>query len=233
MLQEKNHGIICIPDSGYYYSKTSGTDEKCILANAKTGSALHDSPDARILCDRRHHCRAVCAFHYQQNTGIKTDRRNLYLGIPLLVQLFIMYWGICNPLGINKWVACISALSLNVGAYSAETIRAAILSINKGQWEAGYSLGMSYQQTFRRIIIPQAATVSIPPLFNTFIGLVKDTSLASTIMIGEMFRKAQEAAASSLEYLWIYIEVALIYLLFCTLLTGLQKWIEKKLRVGK
>ena len=81
-LQEKNHGIICIPDSGYYYSKTSGTDEKCILANAKTGPALHDSPDARILCDRRHHCRAVCAFHYQQNTGIKTDRRNLYLGIP-------------------------------------------------------------------------------------------------------------------------------------------------------
>ena len=140
----------------------------------------------------------------------------VFRGTPLLVQLFIMYWGICNPLGINKWVACISALSLN-----------------KGQWEAGYSLGMSYQQTFRRIIIPQAATVSIPPLFNTFIGLVKDTSLASTIMIGEMFRKAQEAAASSLEYLWIYIEVALIYLLFCTLLTGLQKWIEKKLRVGK
>ena len=121
----------------------------------------------------------------------------VFRGTPLLVQLFIMYWGICNPLGINKWVACISALSLNVGAYSAETIRAAILSINKGQWEAGYSLGMSYQQTFRRIIIPQAATVSIPPLFNTFIGLVKDTSLASTIMIGEMFRKAQEAAASS------------------------------------
>ena len=157
----------------------------------------------------------------------------VFRGTPLLVQLFIMYWGICNPLGINKWVACISALSLNVGAYSAETIRAAILSINKGQWEAGYSLGMSYQQTFRRIIIPQAATVSIPPLFNTFIGLVKDTSLASTIMIGEMFRKAREAAASSLEFLWIYIEVALIYLLFCTLLTGLQKWIEKKLRVGK
>lgn len=236
MLQEKNHGIICIPDSGYYYSKTSETDEKCILANAKTGPSLHDSPDTGILCDRCHHCRAVCTFYYQQNTGIK-QIAGIYIwvfrGTPLLVQLFIMYWGICNPLGINKWIACISALSLNVGAYSAETIRAAILSINKGQWEAGYSLGMSYQQTFRRIIIPQAATVSIPPLFNTFIGLVKDTSLASTIMIGEMFRKAQEAAASSLEYLWIYIEVALIYLLFCTLLTGLQKWIEKKLRVGK
>ena len=81
----------------------------------------------------------------------------VFRGTPLLVQLFIMYWGICNPLSINKWVACISALSLNVGAYSAETIRAAILSINKGQWEAGYSLGMSYQQTsavssFRRLL---------------------------------------------------------------------------------
>lgn len=157
----------------------------------------------------------------------------IFRGTPLLVQLFVMYWGICNPLGINKWVACISALSLNVGAYSAETIRAAILSIDKGQWEAGYSLGMTYNQAFRRIVIPQAATVSVPPLFNTFIGLVKDTSLASTIMIGEMFRKAQEVAASSLEYLCIYSEVAVIYLIFCTLLTFVQKWIEKKLRVGK
>ena len=156
-----------------------------------------------------------------------------FRGTPLLVQLFIMYWGICNPIGVSKWVACILALSLNVGAYSAETIRAAILSIDKGQWEAGYSLGMNYRQAFTRIIIPQAAKVSIPPLFNTFIGLVKDTSLASTIMIGEMFRKAQEAAASSLEYLWIYVEVALIYLFFCTILTGFQKWIEKKLRIGK
>ena len=157
----------------------------------------------------------------------------IFRGTPLLVQLFIVYWGICNPLGINKWIACITALSLNVGAYSAETIRAAILSIDKGQWEAGYSIGMSYSQAFGRIIIPQAAKVSIPPLFNTFISLVKDTSLASTIMIGEMFRKSQEFAASSLEYLWIYIEVALIYLLFCTILTGFQKMIEKKLRVGK
>lgn len=157
----------------------------------------------------------------------------IFRGTPLLVQLFIVYWGICNPLGINKWIACITALSLNVGAYSAETIRGAILSIDRGQWEAGYSLGMNYRQAFGRIIIPQAAKVSVPPLFNTFISLVKDTSLASTIMIGEMFRKAQEFAASSLEYLWIYVEVALIYLVFCTVLTGVQKVIEKKLRVGK
>ena len=179
----------------------------------------------------------VCSLFVINKVPVLKQIAGIYIwffrGTPLLVQLFIMYWGICNPIGVSKWVACILALSLNVGAYSAETIRAAILSIDKGQWEAGYSLGMNYRQAFTRIIIPQAAKVSIPPLFNTFIGLVKDTSLASTIMIGEMFRKAQEAAASSLEYLWIYIEVALIYLLFCTLLTGLQKWIEKKLRVGK
>ena len=127
----------------------------------------------------------------------------VFRGTPLLVQLFIVYWGICNPMKISNRVACVIALSLNVGAYASETIRAAILSIDRGQWEAGYSLGMTYSQAFRRIIVPQAAKVSVPPLFNTFISLVKDTSLASNIMIAEMFRKAQEFAASSLKYLLI------------------------------
>ena len=157
----------------------------------------------------------------------------IFRGTPLLVQLFIVYWGVCNPMKISNLIACVIALSLNVGAYTSETIRAAILSIDRGQWEAGYSLGMTYGQAFRRIIIPQAAKVSVPPLFNTFISLVKDTSLASNIMIAEMFRKAQEFAASSLKYLLIYSEVALIYLLFCTLLNGVQKLCEKRLRVGK
>ena len=157
----------------------------------------------------------------------------IFRGTPLLVQLFIVYWGICNPMKIINLVACVIALSLNVGAYASETIRAAILSIDRGQWEAGYSIGMTYQQTFWRIIVPQAAKTSVPPLFNTFISLVKDTSLASNIMIAEMFRKAQEFAASSLKYLLIYSEAALIYLIFCTLLTGLQKLCEKRLRVGK
>ena len=157
----------------------------------------------------------------------------IFRGTPLLVQLFIVYWGICNPMKISNLVACVIALSLNVGAYASETIRAAILSIDRGQWEAGYSIGMTYQQTFWRIIVPQAAKTSVPPLFNTFISLVKDTSLDSNIMIAEMFRKAQEFAASSLKYLLIYSEAALIYLIFCTLLTGLQKLCEKRLRVGK
>ena len=157
----------------------------------------------------------------------------VFRGTPLLVQLFIVYWGICNPMKISNLVACVIALSLNVGAYASETIRAAILSIDRGQWEAGYSLGMTYSQAFRRIIVPQAAKVSVPPLFNTFISLVKDTSLASNIMIAEMFRKAQDFAASSLKYLLIYSEVALIYLLFCTLLNGVQKLCEKRLRLGR
>ena len=157
----------------------------------------------------------------------------IFRGTPLLVQLFIVYWGICNPLGIDKMIASVVAFSLNVGAYSAETIRAAILSIPKGQWEAGYSIGMNYRQVFTRIIVPQAAKVSVPPLFNSFVSLVKDTSLASTIMIAEMFRKAQEFASSSFEYLIIYVEVACIYLFFCTILNGVQKLLEKKLRVGK
>ena len=157
----------------------------------------------------------------------------VFRGTPLLVQLFIVYWGICNPMKISNLVACVIALSLNVGAYASETIRAAILSIDRGQWEAGYSIGMTYQQAFWRIIVPQAAKVSVPPLFNTFISLVKDTSLASNIMIAEMFRKAQEFAASSLKYLLIYSEAALIYLIFCTLLNELQKACEKWLRVGK
>lgn len=157
----------------------------------------------------------------------------VFRGTPLLVQLFIVYWGICNPMKISNLIACVIALSLNVGAYASETIRAAILSIDRGQWEAGYSIGMTYQQAFWRIIVPQAAKVSVPPLFNTFISLVKDTSLASNIMIAEMFRKAQEFAACSLKYLLIYSEAALIYLMFCTILNGVQKLCERKLRVGK
>ena len=90
--------------------------------------------------------------------------------------------------------------SLNVGAYASEIIRASILSIPKGQWEAAYTIGMTYPQALKRVILPQATRVSIPPLSNTFISLVKDTSLASLILVTEMFRKAQEIAAMNYEF---------------------------------
>lgn len=151
-------------------------------------------------------------------------------GTPLLVQLFIIFYGL-PQLGIRfePWPAAIIAFSMNVGGYAAEVIRAAILSVPKGQWEAGWTVGMSPTRTLGRIILPQAARVSVPPLSNTFISLVKDTSLATVILVTEMFRKAQEIAASSNEFLLIYAEAALIYWMFCTVLAAGQNAIEKRL----
>ncbi|MFC4631709.1 amino acid ABC transporter permease [Promicromonospora alba] len=151
-------------------------------------------------------------------------------GTPLLVQLFIIFYGL-PQLGIRlePWPSAIIAFSMNVGGYAAEVIRAAILSVPKGQWEAGWTVGMSPTRTLGRIILPQAARVSVPPLSNTFISLVKDTSLAVVILVTEMFRKAQEIAASSNEFLLIYAEAALIYWMFCTVLAAGQNAIEKRL----
>jgi L-cystine transport system permease protein len=151
-------------------------------------------------------------------------------GTPLLVQLYIIFYGLPSVgIIIDPLPSAIIGFSLNVGAYASEVIRAAILSIPKGQWEAGYSIGMTYPQTLKRIILPQASRVSIPPLSNTFIGLVKDTSLASLILVTEMFRKAQEIAASTYEVLLLYTEAALIYWIICFFLSILQQRLEMRL----
>src|SRR5690606_35537456 len=99
-------------------------------------------------------------------------------------------------LTIASFPSAVIGFSLSVGAYGSEIVRAAILSIPKGQWEAAFSIGMSTTQALRRIILPQAARVSVPPLSNSFISLIKDTSLAAVILVPEMFRKAQEIAAA-------------------------------------
>ncbi|WP_315074695.1 amino acid ABC transporter permease [uncultured Clostridium sp.] len=157
----------------------------------------------------------------------------IFRGTPLLVQLFIIFYGLPSAgIKIDPIPSAIIAFSLNVGAYSSETIRAAILSIPKGQWEASYSLGMTYIQTLTRTILPQAAKVSIPPLFNTFISLVKDTSLAANITVTEMFMETQRIVARTYEPLVLYCEVALVYLIFCTILAQVQRYSEKKLSVG-
>ncbi|MGV2942026.1 amino acid ABC transporter permease [Mesobacillus sp. LC4] len=151
-------------------------------------------------------------------------------GTPLLVQLFILFYGLPTiGITLDPWPSAIIGFSLNVGAYASEIIRAAILSIPKGQWEAGYSIGMSNRQVLRRIIIPQAARVSIPPLSNTFISLVKDTSLASMILLTEMFRRAQEIATTNYEFLLLYTEAALIYWVICFILSIVQGRIENRL----
>ncbi|MEG1725948.1 MAG: amino acid ABC transporter permease [Anaerovoracaceae bacterium] len=151
-------------------------------------------------------------------------------GTPLIVQLFIIFYGLpAAGVTLDGLTAAIIGFTLNVGAYNSEVIRAAILSIPKGQWEAAYSVGMTYNQTLQRVILPQAARVSVPPLFNSFISLIKDTSLAATITVTEMFQIAQRITAATYEPLWMYIEVAFIYLMFCSVLSAIQHRVEKRL----
>ncbi|ALO68005.1 amino acid ABC transporter permease [Arthrobacter alpinus] len=151
-------------------------------------------------------------------------------GTPLLVQLFVIFYGLPTiGVKLDPWPSAIIAFSLNVGGYAAEIIRAAILSVPRGQWEAGHMIGMSRNQTLLRIILPQAARVSVPPLSNTFISLVKDTSLASLILVTELFRVAQQVAAFSGEFMLLYLEAALIYWVICLVLSTAQTRVEKRL----
>lgn len=150
-------------------------------------------------------------------------------GTPLLVQLSILFYGLPTVgITLEPFTAAILGFSLNVGAYASEVIRAAILSIPKGQWEAANTIGMSYSQALKRIILPQASRVSIPPLSNTFISLVKDTSLASFILVTEMFRRAQEIAAFNYEFLLLYAQAGLIYWVLCFLLSLVQGRLENR-----
>lgn len=153
-------------------------------------------------------------------------------GTPLLVQLFVVFFGLPS-LGIvvDAFPSAIFVFSINTGAYASETIRAAIESIPEGQMEAGYCVGMTYMQIMRRIILPQALRTAFPPLSNSLISLVKDTSLAASITLTEMFMVAQRVAARTYDIFAIYCEVALIYLIFCTVLTKLQTVCEKKLKL--
>ena len=152
----------------------------------------------------------------------------IFRGTPLLVQLFIVFYGLpAVGVTLETWTAAVIAFSLNVGAYASESVRASILSVPRGQWEAAMSLGMTQAQILRRIIAPQAVRISLPPLSNTFIGLVKDTSLAASITMVDMFMVAQRIAARTFEPLLLYVLAALIYLAVCTALTWLQAKPEK------
>ena len=153
-------------------------------------------------------------------------------GTPLLVQLFVVFYGLPSlGLVLDAFPSAVLVFSINTGAYAAEIIRASIESVPKGQLEAGYCVGLSFSQTMRRIILPQAFRVAFPPLSNTLIGLVKDTSLAANITVLEMFMATQQIAARTYEPFALYCEVGLVYLLFSTVLTKLQAWGEARLKV--
>jgi cystine transport system permease protein len=150
-------------------------------------------------------------------------------GTPLLVQLFIIYYGFAEfGLRLDPVPSALIGLSLNVGGYTAEILRAAISSIDRGQWEASTAIGMTTFQAMRRTILPQAMRVALPPLGNSFISLVKDTSLAATIQVPELFRQAQLITARTYEVFTMYIAAAAIYWLLSTGLAWLQARLERR-----
>ncbi|OUM88658.1 MAG: ABC transporter permease [Bacillus thermozeamaize] len=151
-------------------------------------------------------------------------------GTPLLVQIFIIYYGLVDfGIRLEPLPAAIIALSINIGAYLSETFRGAILSVPKGQTEAALSLGMTPWQTMRRIVLPQAARVAIPPMGNTFIGMLKETSLVSVIAVTELLRQAQLLIAQYYVIMPFYLAIALMYWLMSTLFSAILGYLEKRL----
>lgn len=155
----------------------------------------------------------------------------LFRSTPMLLQLYIIFYGIPKAfpsLSLGVWPAAIIGFTLNTGAYTSETIRGAIGGVPKGQFEAARSLGMGTKTTFLYVILPQAFRIAVPPLSNSFISLVKDTSLASTISLIEIMQVAQETAATNFQILDTYIVAAVVYALFSTILSKGQKIMESK-----
>lgn len=170
---------------------------------------------------------------YANVPGLKQLARGyiwLFRGTPLLVQLFLAYFGL-PKLGItmNAFPCAVLVFSLNEGAYCAETMRAALEAVPAGQMEAGYCVGMNYLQIMFHVVLPQAFRTAFPPLSNSLISMLKDTSLAAMITVSDMFMSAQKIVGRTYEPLWLYSEVALVYLAYSTVLTFLQRVMEKRL----
>ncbi len=155
-------------------------------------------------------------------------------GIPLLVQLYIIYYGLPHAgIQLDAKPAAILGLSICGGAYIAEIIRAGIQSIDKGQMEAALSLGMSYAQAMRRIILPQTYRRLIPPMGNEFIALMKDTSLVSIISMVELTRQGQLFNTTYARSLEIYLTVGAIYLMMTTVFIYILNRLEKRLAISE
>lgn len=153
----------------------------------------------------------------------------LFRSTPLLVQLFIIFFGLPSiGVQLDPFIAAVIGFSLNTGAYASETIRSSLMSVPQDQWDAAYTLGFSTRKTLTKIILPQAFRIALPPLSNSFIGLVKDTSLASSITILEMFQVSQQMTAKNFEPLLMYSLAAFLYAVICTLLTILQRYLERR-----
>ena len=158
---------------------------------------------------------------------------SFFRGTPLLVQLFLFYFGLPQVLSfltqIDGVTAAIMGLTLHFAAYMAESIRAAIMGVDRSQWEAAQSIGMTQGQLMWRIILPQAARIAAPTLVNYFIDMIKGTSLAFTLGVTEMMGAAQKEAAGSFLYFEAFLVVALVYWAMVELLSQGQSWLEAQL----
>lgn len=153
-------------------------------------------------------------------------------GTPTLVQIIIVYYGLVDyGIKLEPLVAAYIALSISIGAYLSETLRGALQSIPKGQMEAAYASGMTPSQTMRRIILPQAIRVAIPPAGNTFIGMLKETSLVSVITVTELLRSSQLLIAQYYVYMPFYLAIAIMYWVMSTGFSFLLERIEKRLSI--
>lgn len=153
-------------------------------------------------------------------------------GTPTLVQIIIIYYGLADyGIKLEPLMAAYISLSISIGAYLSETLRGALLSIPNGQMEAAYASGMTPSQTMRRIIIPQALRIAIPPAGNTFIGMLKETSLVSVITVTELLRSADLLIAQYYIYMPFYLAIALMYWIMSTGFSYLLERWERRLSV--
>lgn len=154
---------------------------------------------------------------------------SFFRGTPLLVQLFVIYFGLPQVgIELDPIPAALIGLSLNMAAYICEILRSSISSIERGQWEAAASIGMTRAQTLRRAILPQAMRTALPALGNSFISLVKDTAQAATIQVPELLRQAQLISARNFEIFTMYLSAALLYWILATVLSHLQNKLEER-----
>lgn len=158
---------------------------------------------------------------------------SFFRGTPLLVQMFLLFYGLPqlfpSLVGIDAFTVAVIALTLHFTSYMAESIRAAILGIDRSQMEASLSIGMTTPQAMRRIILPQATRIAFPSLVNYFIDMIKSTSLAFTLGVAEMMAQAKLEAASSFKYLEAFLAVAIIYWVVVLIMTRIQIWAEKQM----
>ncbi|PTU66633.1 ABC transporter permease [Chromobacterium sp. Panama] len=154
-------------------------------------------------------------------------------GTPLLVQIFVIYYGLPGAgIELGPVTAGILALTLNVAAYLSESLRGGIAGVHRGQWDAGLSLGLSWWQTMRHIIAPQALRLSVPSLSNSLISLIKDTSLVSVITVTELMLATKEVIAQTFQPLPLYLAAAAIYWVLSASFERVQGYVERRLELA-